>query len=98
MGKRPHLHYIIFIWRLLLITPTKLAGNGIGKFRLSVENSKNRILHILKTRLDLECLQSSIQQIDAQKECQTAKPRIKQPWWSELFTFEIFLECELIEI
>ena len=36
-------------------------------------------------------------QIDAQKECQTAKPRIKHPWWSELFTFEIFLECELIE-
>ena len=56
MGKMSHLYYIIFMWRLLLITSTKLAGNGIGKFRLSVENSKNRILHILKTRLDLECL------------------------------------------
>ena len=58
MEERPHLHCIIFMWRLLLITSTKLAGNGIGKFRLyvSVENSKNRILHILKTRLDLECL------------------------------------------
>ena len=53
MGKRPHLHYIIFMWRLLLITPTKLAGNGIGKFRLSAGNSNNRISHILKTRLDL---------------------------------------------
>ena len=97
MGKRPHLHYIIFMWRLLLITSTKLAGNGIGKFRLPVENSKNRILHILKARLDLEYLYSSIQQIDPQKERQTAKPRIKHPWWSELFTFEIFLERELTE-
>ena len=56
MEERPHLHYIIFMWRLLLITSTKLAGNSIGKFRLSVENSKNRILHILKARLDLGCL------------------------------------------
>ena len=56
MGKRTHLQYIIFMWRLLLIISTKLAGNTIGKFRLSVENSKNRILHILQTRLDLECL------------------------------------------
>ena len=56
MGKRSHLHYIIFMSRLLLITSTKLAGNDIGKFRLSEENSKNRILHILKTRLDLACL------------------------------------------
>ena len=58
MGKRSHLHNIIFMWRLLqlLITSTKLAGNGIGNFRLSVENSENRILHIMKTRLDLECL------------------------------------------
>ena len=56
MGKRSHLHNISFMWRLLLITSIKLAGSGIGKFRLSVENSKNRILHILKTRLDLECL------------------------------------------
>ena len=56
MGKRSHLHGVIFMWILLLITSTKLAGNRIGNFRLSVENSKNRILHILKTRLDLECL------------------------------------------
>ena len=56
MGKRPHLHYIIFMWRLLLITSTKLVGNSTGKFRLSVEHSKNGMLHILKTRLDLECL------------------------------------------
>ena len=56
MGKRSHLHNIIFMWRLLLITSTKLAVNGIGKFRLSVENSKNRMSHVLKTRLDLECL------------------------------------------
>ena len=33
-----------------------IAGNSIGKFRLSVENFKNRILHIPKKRLDLECL------------------------------------------
>ena len=58
MEKKPHLYCIIFMGRLLLITSTKLAGNGIGKFRLhvSIKNSKNRILHILKTRLDLECL------------------------------------------
>ena len=58
MEKKPHLYYIIFMGRLLLITSTKLAGNGIVKFRLhvSVENSKNIILHILKTRLDLECV------------------------------------------
>ena len=43
MGKRSHLYYNIFMWLLLLITSTKLAGNGIGKFRLPVENSKNRI-------------------------------------------------------
>ena len=30
------------------MTPTKLVGNNIGKFRLSVEHSKHRILHILK--------------------------------------------------
>ena len=56
MGKRSHLYNTIFMWRLLLITSATLAGNGIGNFRLSVENSKNRILHILKTQLDLECL------------------------------------------
>ena len=56
MGKRPHLHCIIFMWRLLLMRSTKLVGNSIGKFRPSVEHSKHRILHILKTRLDLECV------------------------------------------
>ena len=58
MEKKPHLYYIIFMGRLLLITSTKLAWNGIGKFRphVLVENSKDRILHILKRRLDLECL------------------------------------------
>ena len=30
-------------------------------------------------------------------ECQTAKPRIKHPWWSELFTCKMFLECKVIE-
>ena len=52
----PHLHYIIFIWRLLLMKKTKLVGNSTGKFSLLVEHSKHRILHILKTRLGLECL------------------------------------------
>ena len=56
MRKRSHFHCIFFMWRPLLIKSIKLAGSGIGKFRLSVENSENRILHILKTRLDLECL------------------------------------------
>ena len=56
MAKKPHLHQTIFVWRLLLITSTKVAGNNIGKFKLSVKHSKNTILHILKTRLDLECL------------------------------------------
>ena len=55
MGKRTHLKYIIFMRRLLHIISTKLAENSIGKFRLSVENFKNRILQILQTRLDLEC-------------------------------------------
>ena len=55
-GERPHLYCIIFMWRLLLLTSTKLAGKSIGKFRLSVKHSKNKILHILKARLDLECL------------------------------------------
>ena len=40
--KGDHLSYIIFMWRLLLITSTRLAGNSIGKFRLSVENTKNK--------------------------------------------------------
>ena len=38
MGKRTHLQYIIFMWRLLLIISTNLAGNSIGKFRLSIKN------------------------------------------------------------
>ena len=56
MGKRPHLQYIIFMWRLLLMTSTKLVGSSIGKFRLSVEHFKHRVLHILKAKLDLESL------------------------------------------
>ena len=56
MGKRPHLHCIIFMRRLLLMTSIKLVGNSIGKFRLSVEHSKHRILHIQKTRTYLDCL------------------------------------------
>ena len=96
MGKRTHLQYIIFMWRLLLIISTRIAENSIGKFRLSVENSKNRILHILQTRLDLECLvKYSTDRCPV--ECQTAKQRMKHPWWSELFTFEMFLECKVIE-
>ena len=96
MGKRTHLQYIIFMWRLLLIISTKLAGNSIGKFRLSVENSKNRILHILQTRLDLECsVKHSTDRCPI--ECQTAKPRIKHLWWSELFICEMLLECKVID-
>ena len=80
MGKRTHLQYIIFMWRLLLIISTKLAGNSIGKFRLSVENSKNGILQILQTRLDLErSVKHSTDTCRCPIECQTAKPRIKHP-------------------
>ena len=98
MGKRTHLQYIIFMWRLLLIISTKLAGNSIGKFRLSVENSKIGILQIMQTRLDLEC---SVKHLtDTCRfpiECQAAKPRIKHPWRSELFTCKMFLGCKGID-
>ena len=99
MGKRAHLQYIIFMWRLLLIISTKLAGNSIGTFRLSVENSNNKILQILQTRLDLECLvKHSTDTCRCPIECQTAKPRrTKHPWWSELFTCKMFLECKVID-
>ena len=91
-------YLLIFMWRLLLIISTKLAGNSIGKFRLSVENSKNRILQILQTRLDLECsVKHSTDTCRCPLECQTAKPRIKHPWWSELFTCKMFLECKVID-
>ena len=98
MGKRTHLQYIIFMWRLLLIISTKLAENSIGKFRLSVENSKNRILQIPQKRLDLECsVKHSTDTCRCPIEYQTAKPRIKHPWWSELFTCKMFLECKVID-
>ena len=94
MGKRTHLQYIIFMWRLLLIISTKLAGNS----RLSVENSKNGILQILQTRLDLECsVKHSTDTCRYPIECQAAKLRIKHPWWSELFTCKMFLECKVID-
>ena len=77
----------------VLIISTKLAGNSIGKFRLSVENSKNGILQILQTRLDLECsVKHSTDTCRCPIKCQTAKPKIKHPWWSEFFTCKMFLE------
>ena len=67
------------------MTSTKLVGNSIGKFRLSVEHSKQNITHF-ENRAGSGALTPAFNRyLPCRNAKQLPKPRIKHPWLSELF-------------